>query len=57
MLEITDGSLNSRTKLPRPSNRVGGSSAFTRKNDCTMVNTAGTSANPTMKITTGATNR
>jgi hypothetical protein len=54
-LFVTAWLRNSSTKLPRPENRVGGSSSFTVKKDSMIVNKAGTIASPTMNSATGAT--
>ena len=52
--EVTmTGFVNSALKLPRPMNRVGGSSGITRKNACTVVTAVGTNDSAPMNTTSG----
>ena len=47
------GSAKSARKLPRPTNRVGGSSGMTRKNASTVVSTVGMKESAPMNTTSG----
>ena len=47
------GLVNSSRKLPRPMNRVGGSSGITRKNASTVVTAVGTKDSAPMNTTSG----
>ncbi len=47
------GFVNSSRKLPRPMNRVGGSSGITRKNASTVVSAVGTNDSAPMNTTSG----